>query len=220
MSFLSSLADVAGIVGAPFTGGASLALTGAGLAMQGQEDTNSANQAIASGQENFQAQQYASRYQTTVKDMEAAGLNPMLAYSQGPGSSPSGAAIPMQNPAASFGSALTGASQMMLTSAQAANTQADTLTKLANLPEHKLGGDIFGALEPAVKSIVDRLTSSASSVKDGSISVKDLPPLGRVSSASGADDWLSQLVDAAKAAGKTIYPPDSRTGESVFDRIQ
>lgn len=37
-------------------------------------------------QQAFNAQQFATRYQTTVKDMQAAGLNPMLAYSQGGGS--------------------------------------------------------------------------------------------------------------------------------------
>jgi len=37
----------------------------------------------------FSAQQYATRYQTQTKDMIAAGLNPMLAANQGPGSSPS-----------------------------------------------------------------------------------------------------------------------------------
>ena len=38
----------------------------------------------------FSAQQFASRYQTTVADMKAAGLNPMLSYSQGGGTAPSG----------------------------------------------------------------------------------------------------------------------------------
>ena len=36
-------------------------------------------------QQAFNAQQFATCYQTTVKDMQAAGLNPMLAYSQGGG---------------------------------------------------------------------------------------------------------------------------------------
>ena len=39
----------------------------------------------------WQADQYARRYQITMSDMRAAGLNPMLAYSQGPGTPPSGA---------------------------------------------------------------------------------------------------------------------------------
>lgn len=42
--------------------------------------------------QNFSADQFAHRYQTTVQDMKAAGLNPMLAYSQGGGSPPSGSA--------------------------------------------------------------------------------------------------------------------------------
>jgi len=63
--------------------------------------TNMANQANAdraAEANRFSAEQYANRYQTTVKDLQAAGLSPMLAYSQGAGSSPSGAqAAPAQN---------------------------------------------------------------------------------------------------------------------------
>ena len=47
---------------------------------------NQASQAIANANNAFNADQYATRYQTTVKDLQAAGLNPMLAYSQGAGS--------------------------------------------------------------------------------------------------------------------------------------
>ena len=49
------------------------------------------NSAAADRQEaaqSFSAQQYANRYQTQVADMKAAGLNPMLAYTQAPGNSP------------------------------------------------------------------------------------------------------------------------------------
>lgn len=77
--------------------------------------------------QDFSAQQYASRYQTTVKDMEAAGLNPMLAYSQGPGQSPGSSA------AASAGVAPLGQSytQSKIASAQEANINADTENKRA-----------------------------------------------------------------------------------------
>lgn len=88
------------------------------------------NAAASSRQEDaqeFSAQQFATRYQTTVKDMQAAGLNPMLAYSQGGGTPPSSAA------ASSVGTPDIGAtiSQSKLSSAQVANIAADTENKKA-----------------------------------------------------------------------------------------
>lgn len=64
----------------------------------GTSMTNQANSDRAAEANRFSAEQYANRYQTTVKDLMAAGLNPMLAYSQGPGTSPTGQqAAPAQN---------------------------------------------------------------------------------------------------------------------------
>jgi hypothetical protein len=50
------------------------------------QSANQTSQQIADQTNAFNAQQYASRYQTTVNDLKAAGLNPMLAYGQGAGS--------------------------------------------------------------------------------------------------------------------------------------
>lgn len=74
----------------------------------------------------FSASQFANRYQTTVTDMQAAGLNPMLAYSQGGGSPPGGTMSNSQVP--DFGAVM---NQAKLTSAQAANIEADTENKAA-----------------------------------------------------------------------------------------
>lgn len=75
----------------------------------------------------FSAQQFATRYQTTVKDMQAAGLNPMLAYSQGGGNAPTSSAAG----ASSFGSPGSSYTQAKLASAQEANIHADTVNKQA-----------------------------------------------------------------------------------------
>ena len=91
-------------------GAAGLALGGPaggvlGAQIGGGFDTNSAAQAAASSAQDFSSQQYATRYQTSVKDMQAAGLNPMLAYSQGPGTAPQGVSYTPQNPFGNLASA-------------------------------------------------------------------------------------------------------------------
>jgi hypothetical protein len=77
----------------------------------------------------FSADQFARRYQITTEDMKAAGLNPMLAYSQGGGNAPTSSAASAQ----SFGSPGTAAVnaqlQTKMNSAQVANVEADTQNK-------------------------------------------------------------------------------------------
>lgn len=88
------------------------------------------NQAASSRQEDaqaFSAQQYATRYQTTVKDMQAAGLNPMLAYSQGAGTAPSSSAAS----SGGYGDIGSTVNQSRIASAQVANVTADTENKKA-----------------------------------------------------------------------------------------
>lgn len=73
----------------------------------GQEDTNSANMALADKQMAFQERMSSSAHTREVADLRNAGLNPILSANAG-ASSPSGASIAMQNPAAGVGEAFTG----------------------------------------------------------------------------------------------------------------
>ena len=66
----------------------------------GQRDTNAQNRAMAEEQMRFQADMSGTAHQREVKDLIAAGLNPMLSSRYGGASSPAGASAIMGNSAA------------------------------------------------------------------------------------------------------------------------
>lgn len=71
-------------------------LTG-GLSFVGGLMGNQSRQQSASAQMDFQQNMSNTAYQRATADMKAAGLNPMLAYSQGPASTPGGASADMSD---------------------------------------------------------------------------------------------------------------------------
>lgn len=153
-------------------------------------DSNVANAEQAQLNRDFQERMSDTAYTRAVGDLNTAGLNPMLAYSQGGASSPGGNTIPqVQIPNQNYaGAAIQQGLQYATNTAQIANVNADTLAKLAQLPEKQVGGDIWGAMRKLLTPALP--TSSAASAHDR-ISSDDLPS---PSSASSGDDWLTELT--------------------------
>lgn len=69
----------------------------AGLNYYGSKKQNKFAAKQAQKQMDFQERMSSTAYQRAMADMEAAGINPILAYQQGGASSPGGAQAPVQN---------------------------------------------------------------------------------------------------------------------------
>lgn len=135
-----SLGSIVGGIGGAFLGGPSGAAIGAGIggAFDSANATGAANAqniALAREQMQFQKTMRQTAYQDAVKDLKKAGLNPMLAYSQGGAAVPSGASTtvsPTVTP--ELISSAFGAAQQLATvqniQAQTKQTNAETAIKL------------------------------------------------------------------------------------------
>ena len=100
----------------------------------GTKDTNATNMQLGREQMDFQKEMSGTAYQRAVTDMQAAGLNPMLAYSQGGASTPIGSMPQVQN---AIGNAVSGAQQGMqmmqgLTAIDQSQAQTDLLKAQAD----------------------------------------------------------------------------------------
>lgn len=146
------------------------------LSLGGSLLTGYLNKEAAAGRQSdaqeFSAQQYATRYQTTVKDMQAAGLNPALAYAGISGSSPTSSA------ASSAGTPDLGANynQKRLTTAQVANIEADTANKDAQAKLLEAQANHYNASAGQAVANVSLIEANVTKVIE---ETKNIPDMGK-----------------------------------------
>lgn len=144
---------------------------------RGVQDMNATNQRISREQMAFQERMSNTSWQRGIADMKKAGINPMLAVSQGGASSPVGASIPAQNRlSGAVTSAMEGlrlrrelenldsANELMKAQAHSAMASArktNAEAKLADkeLPKAGLWADIWDTLSKTVHSAADTYKS-------------------------------------------------------------
>lgn len=97
----------------------------------GGQQANSASADAAQRQMEFQAEMSNTSWQRAVADMKAAGLSPMLAYTQGGASSPTGASYQAQNAQLQGAQGAAAFAQSAGQVAQIENIKADTELKHA-----------------------------------------------------------------------------------------
>lgn len=128
------------------------------------KDTNKENARQAELNRQFQANQSATAYQTATKDMKAAGLNPMLAYSQGGAQAMSGSTAQMQTPTISdLSSGFSSAAQQLNAKKQLEQTdlinasaiQTQSTQAMTNIASAKVSDEMAKKIEQ------DRLNSIA-----------------------------------------------------------
>ena len=202
-----------------------MGLLSAGLSYYGTHETNINNKQMAQSQMQFQERMRDTQYQAAVKDLKAAGLNPMMAYGNMATASPSGSlghaaqsalgsAVEAYNRSASTGADVdlkkeqeeTAKATTDATKASADKLRQDTKTSAAN--EVNLAANTVKALQDARTSsaVEARERVQAAAIQDQRARDSALAPLYNV--LESATQWVKDKANNASSA----YDAFSKSG--------
>lgn len=180
------------------------ALIAAGATLVGQHMANEANRDIANQANEFSAQQFATRYQTTVKDMQAAGLSPMLAYSQGGGSAPSGqVGAPQQNIAHSASEAYHKAAERELMDTEIALKKESAANQQAQANESK-SRTWNNQLDYAIKELEVKKATAAAPYFGSNADIANLKNKREVELITEQIDQVTQAIMTGKSSAAQL----------------